>query len=254
MTNKEIPSQAINPGIPTRPEHIFLGRVADGDVAWAPNVNPHILISGSPGSGKTVFLQNLAEQCRIQNWLVFVMNGQPADSDVWLSGRNFDTTNDLVSSVHMLDEVLSILQSRYSTMEAEGVVNYAESTAKLIPILVVIDSLDAIVESRENVFLSSDENLYGKHFASVLASITRFGRAAGVFVAASTTSSLSSELFTNETSLNFGTRITIGSEFDKDSRATNENQDYSEVGENLGRGWISVYGSGEEVQLYGPVV
>lgn len=253
MPNKVIRSKITNPGIPTIPENMFLGRVSDGDLVWTPNANPHILVNGLPGTGKTVFLQNLAEQCRIHNWAIFVIEGEPVSPDLWMPERSFESNDDVVSAVSMLDEMLRIMRYRYGVMEEEGVNNYADSKIDLTPGLIVIDALDKLLEKKEDRFLSSVENPYAQHISALISSITRLGRAAGIYVAASTTKSLD-EFFDNETLLNFGTRVNTGVySSDKERNELNKKNDDSRVDVNLGKAWINIFGKGEEIQLYGPV-
>lgn len=225
-------SRAVNPGIPVRPESMYLGLGTDDDIVWN---SPHILVTGAAGTGKTVFLQNLVEQCRVQNWIVLVIDGDSRGTGEWMPGRNLDTVNDLSSSVHMLNEALSIMKSRYTVMEEEGMNIYSDSKANLIPILVVIDALDTLVSLEENRLADDSTHFRTGELLTTLSHLARLGRAAGIHLAVSGSPSIT-DLITTPTLLDLETRL-----------------DISESESSLRTALLKANGRDEEIQLYGPV-
>lgn len=264
MLKRRISKFASNPGIPNLPDNILLGRAVDSDVEWTPSQAGHILVSGEPGSGKTVFLHNIAEQCRLKNWLVLAINSNPENTDIWLPGRNIDTVTDIVSAIHMLDEVMSIMTSRLQLMENEVVNNFKELENPPLAILVVIDDIDKLLETVEIDSYVQPPTLYTDQFRRLLFSIMRISRAAGIHFVISHTNSLRIRVnplspipqTLNSSSLdvtNFSVQvITSTNSMHKDDVLFG--QELPSLSKTLGKGWISYSNqSSAEVQLYGPV-
>lgn len=252
MRKNRSPTMSANPGIPTLPKNILLGKSMNSDVEWIPSQAGHILVSGGPGSGKTVFLQNLAEQCRLNNWLVLVADGNLDKTDSWFPGRNIDTATDIVAVIHMLDEVLSIMRSRLSLMDEERVNNYAELKQPLFPILVVIDGVDNFLKNDEvDPYLYPDD-LYANQLQTLLFSITRISRAAGIHFAVSHTESIRYPNRSRSELENFSVQVvTDTNSMDKEDVLFGK--EIPSLPSALDRGWISFFNRDDEVQLYWPV-
>lgn len=262
MHRNKFPKVAINPGIPTLPKNLFLGRSINSDVEWIPSQAGHILVSGSPGSGKTVFMQNLAEQCRLKNWLVIAVDGKSDSKDNWLSDRNIDTVSSIDETVKLLHEILSIMKSRFSLMDQERVNNHAELKQPLFPILVVIDGIDHLLNSDDVDPHVYPEDLYTNQLKTLLFSIMRIGRAAGIHFAVSHTKSI--RYSTDRSNVeNVSTLIdpileSFSVQIVTDANCLNKDdilfgKAIPSLPSALDRGWVSFFDRDSEIKMYEPV-
>lgn len=150
---------------PTHPTRIPVGLGEGGAAAeWDPVRNPHLLIVGPTGTGKTIFLNNLITGALARSWTVSI--GDPKE----LSYRGFDptvlgsrglpvwpgistvaTTNRGIERV--IDDAYQLMRRRY-----EQIRNFQIREQDLQPHLLVLDEISELV-ARLNAYQVSEDKL-----------------------------------------------------------------------------------------------
>lgn len=171
-------SVTIHPSVPlptsapyplTPPAHrmrVPIGMGEGGAVAeWDPVHNPHLLIVGPTGTGKTIFLNNLITGALARSWTVSI--GDPKK----LSYRGFDPTVLAARGLpiwpgitmvgtsdrdieRVIDDAYQLMDRRYEQIRTFGVLE-----KDLQPHLLVLDEISELV-ARLNAYQVADEKLH----------------------------------------------------------------------------------------------
>lgn len=132
-------------------------------VIWIPAVEPHILLTGYTGSGKTVFANSLVETLN-DSWTVLPIDASRVE---WKNGAHSFT-----EALEVIDFALDTMNARYSQLLAEDRHSIDSTDQDNNRILIVLDGM-ATFDSSDSRFNECIEKL---------SQILRMGRAAGVHI------------------------------------------------------------------------
>ena len=163
----------INVGLDTENEQTFVCMKS----------NPHWLISGSTGSGKSVFMNNTI--CYLLKNYHYIIHTLFIDlKKVEFSIYNDLKTNllpvaiDYRSAIHILKQLIAIMDSRYKTLEIKGYKNIQEynknETIKQKYIFCFIDELAELILQNK------------KEVTELLCRLLQLGRACGIYLMVAT--------------------------------------------------------------------
>lgn len=142
-------------------------------VNWNLYKEPHLLVVGGTGSGKTFFLQELILKAYKKKMIINIID--PKKADLYQIGVNFfneNTADSTESIIDLLTRNIQIMNERYELIR-----NGIGTTAKdheLSPILIFFDEVSAAIAS-----CSSKDK---KSIHSLLATLILKGRQAGIFI------------------------------------------------------------------------
>ena len=140
---------------------------------WDLYSEPHLLVAGGTGSGKTVFLQEIILKAYKQNMIVNIID--PKKADLYQIGINFfneNTADSTESIVELLNQNIQIMNERYKLIRNE--LGTKAKDHKLSPILIFFDEVSAAVATCS----PKDKKL----IHSLLATLILKGRQAGIFI------------------------------------------------------------------------
>lgn len=178
---------------PKLPKHhggfdLAIGETVDGDVyRFDIREAPHMIIAGSSGSGKSVFLGNLIRQLvETPNVDLYLYDPKKVELSAWeAEAKEYqDTKNDIRDS---LAKLVTTMQERYEKMKAEKVKNIADLGRYRYKV-VVIDEFAEIAMS----------GLAGEYIQS----LAQMGRAAGIHLIIATQRA-STRIINGDTKVNF---------------------------------------------------
>lgn len=139
---------------------------------------PHLLVAGSTGSGKSVFMHN-AIICLSMSPVVFTMIDLKRVELSIYNGLPFmsrPVINDARSAVDALQYEVREMESRYKLMQRENVRNYKQLSKPLAARVIVIDELADLMLNRET----------RKDIEFCIVKIAQLGRAAGMHLIVAT--------------------------------------------------------------------
>lgn len=139
---------------------------------------PHLLVAGSTGSGKSVFMHN-AIVCLSQSPVVFTMIDLKRVELSIYNGLPFmsrPVINDARAAVDALQYEVREMESRYKLMQRENVRNYKQLSKPLAARVIVIDELADLMLNRET----------RKDIEFCIVKIAQLGRAAGMHLIVAT--------------------------------------------------------------------
>ncbi len=165
MPSQPMPTMAQLPLTPPTPEdrmRLPIGMAAGDDIVWwEPAINPHMLLVGPTGSGKTIFINSMIELAAARGWLIDLLDpkelsyrGYIPESlkakglPVW-PGINRVATSELEME-DAIDDIYEELRERYYQLKIFGV-----TEQELRPRLAIIDEAGEMVE-RLNAFHTSE--------------------------------------------------------------------------------------------------
>lgn len=163
---------------------------------------PHLLIAGATGSGKSVIVNNLIYTAMIDGKARFILI-DPKRVELRRYKRSVQTIRyasepgDMISALH---EAMAIVESRYRKMSRKGL---RKTSAD--PVYVIIDELADLMTTNK------------KEVQPLLQRLCQIGRAAGVHVIACTQCPLSTVIPT-PIKVNFDARVGLRTRSRQDSR------------------------------------
>lgn len=164
-----------------------LGENYNGDVLWDPFHSPSLMVYGETAPERTAFLKNIAHQALIANWNFSIVSKNSSSAIDW---KRFPLFNPSVSSSSILRGLLEareLVIERMSLINESGVSTYLGLGNTVTPVIVIIDGLDETLSRKEPVgdylHIQRDTALLAHTIVLYLA---KFGKTAGVFIAAST--------------------------------------------------------------------
>ena len=143
----------------------YLGSDMDGKDIWCDlSQNPHSLVAGTTGSGKSVFLHSMfANSLRIMNTVIFAIDTKRVEFELYKRFDNISIANDYSEAMKMLNRLYREMEYRFVLL--------ANGIKKDIPNIVVI--IDELAD------LSLQQN--GKEFSDLLCRIIQKCRAAKMY-------------------------------------------------------------------------
>lgn len=178
--------------------------------------NPHWLIAGSTGSGKSVFLNNIIKELlkKYNNIIEFCFIDLKQVEFYKYNKLNQNVTkvaNDINSALDLLDNVINLMNDRYFKYQKNGCLTIQEYNKKMNDNEAKKDRyLFVIIDELAELMLQDKKNIQEK-----LQRILQLGRASGIYVL-SATQRPSSDILAGSLKVNFTTRICfkVGSIYD----------------------------------------
>ena len=169
--------------------------------------NPHILIAGTTGSGKSVMINNIICQLLINSnykTSFYMIDTKRVELSRYKKINNpfCQVATDYVTAINFLEEVCSIIDMRYEQMEQEGKVKIDDDEARYI---VVIEELNDLMMASK------------KAVEQYIVKIAQLGRACGVHLLIATQRPVV-ETLTGAIKANIDCRIALKTTSSIDSR------------------------------------
>ncbi len=187
---------------------IVLGESSEGEnvmVDFA--TNPHTLICGSTGSGKSVLMHNLVANMVYLNALgardieLYLVDPKQVEFVAYAAPEFkeyvVDVISDYDSIVDLMERLEIEMESRYALLKEKGYRSLSENPSLMSQIVVVIDEVADIIVNYDKA---------SKRFQRAVASIAQKARAAGIHIIMATQRP-STDVITGTIKANFPARI-----------------------------------------------
>lgn len=196
---------------------LLLGEDDEGKKLWIDmNHNPHLLIAGSTGSGKSVLLHTIVANAlyihalRLRNVWVYLADPKRVEFTEYLNpklkGVVMGVTSSYEDVLEQIQDLHGLMEKRYTQMNNLRMRSIEEDPQKFPIVLMVIDEVaDLIMQDKKN----------GK-FQDALVKLAQKGRAAGIFLVLATQRP-SVDIVTGLIKANFPGRIACKTASRKDS-------------------------------------
>lgn len=140
FSNEDIPNGEIN---------CLLGQTVDGKKMWMDlATNPHLLISGTTGSGKSILLHNLiANLLNYNNTELYLIDPKRIEFS------DYEKHFNKIHVYYTYNEALNLIKSALNVMEFRYDLIRYNQNVKLKPIVIIIDEFaDLIMQDKEDEF------------------------------------------------------------------------------------------------------
>lgn len=141
FTNNDVPVEGIN---------CLLGQTTEGKRLWMDiTQNPHLLISGTTGSGKSILLHNIiANLFNYNNVDLYLVDPKKIEFSAYEEKLNRTrTVYTYEGALQLLNELLEVMEMRYERMRL--------GNTQMKPIVVIIDEFaDLILQDKEEQFFT----------------------------------------------------------------------------------------------------
>lgn len=209
---------------------VSVGVSADGYKMWNWCQNPHALICGETGQGKTEFVKTLLIPLINQGYDVYCIDGKNIDyeyiSDYFTKYTAFDR-NDPEPMLKLLRKFEFLMRERYEFMQAQKINSFIKGEYQ--PVFLLIDE--------QLLILKTLDKKTKQEFESLLSSIILLGRAAGFFLI-STMQRPDAKYISGDLRDNYGARIVVGAAKSESYRMMFGEGDFAPL--ELGKGWCNV--------------
>lgn len=195
---------------------LLLGEDDEGKKFWMDmNHNPHLLIAGSTGSGKSVLLHTLIANAlyvhalRLRNVWIYLADPKRVEFTEYLNpklkGVVMGVTSSYEDVLEQIQDLHGLMEQRYAKMNKIRMRSIEEDPQKFPIVLMVIDEVaDLIMQDK------------GGKFQDALVKLAQKGRAAGIFLVLATQRP-SVDVVTGLIKANFPGRIACKTASRKDS-------------------------------------
>lgn len=130
---------------------------------------PHLLVSGSTGSGKSVFLHDLILSLLSENNQLLMIDPKRVELSIYKGVKGVNVLTDTDDILRGLQSAVDLMYSRYSIMENQGIV---DGHGHFDPYIIIIDELSDLMLNKE----------IKKQVETSICRIAQMGRAAAVHV------------------------------------------------------------------------
>jgi S-DNA-T family DNA segregation ATPase FtsK/SpoIIIE len=192
---------------------ILLGETDEGKPLWIDLVrNPHILVAGGTGSGKSVLMHTIIANAALRNDVSLYLADtkkvefNPYQRKEFSHKLNF-CANDYSSAIAMLEHLYDKMENRYNYLCSKGLSSIEDNPNIFDKVLVVMDEV-------------SDLMLYDKkqkYFENLVVKLAQKARAAGIYMVLATQRP-SVDVLTGLIKANFPARIACKVNSKVDSR------------------------------------
>jgi len=141
-----------NDKVPTGQINCLLGQTVEGQRMWMDlATNPHMLISGTTGSGKSVLLHNIiANLLNYNNVDLYLIDPKRIEFSGYESIEKINVSYTYEDAVSLLEGMLQVMEDRYNRMRL------GQNPASIKPIVIIIDEFaDLILQDKNDVFYTS---------------------------------------------------------------------------------------------------
>lgn len=180
----------------------------DGNVlVWIPSVNPHLLISGTSGSGKTVTVQGIVAELAKAEWQIRINDAKLIE---FLGFRDWPNVELVAASTEeqarLIHWACDLMEERY-----EAIVHRGARISDFEPVLLVLDEFADFRESVTDWYADIKQKGDPAKVAALkrVRSVARKGRTARVHFLVSLQRP-DAEFLTGEVRDNFSARISMG--------------------------------------------
>jgi DNA segregation ATPase FtsK/SpoIIIE, S-DNA-T family len=174
-----------NETVPGPKEMVFpmmLGESEEGRKLWMDmNKNPHLLIAGSTGSGKSTLIANglMLHALRARNVQIFLNDPKRIEFQEYKNPDLSCVIKEIASTysdtLSQLEYLATLMDSRYEKMSGFGIRSIEEDPQKMSLVLCIIDEVaDLMIQDK------------GRKLEALLVKIAQKGRAAGIFMVLAT--------------------------------------------------------------------
>ena len=186
---------------------------------------PHILIAGSTGSGKSLFLSQLIASLVVQKdpseLKLLLVDTKQLDLTLFKSLPHVITVVDKVLELHEhLDRMIKIVRQRTEAMKgtARNIAEYCALTGKQLPYyVIVIDELADVIGLDMELSRGETKDSKRTRISAKIAQIAQISRATGIHIIAATQRP-SIKILSGDIKTNFPTRISFRLPTGVDSR------------------------------------
>ena len=154
----------------------LFGETDEGNPLWVDMVkNPHLLVAGSTGSGKSVFLQLLiANAAKRNDTRLFLIDTKRVEFNIYrdsvFSNLIHSVDNDFEGAMRTLKLLIGIMTERYKYMASIGVQSMEENPIFDKFVLIIDEAADLMLYDRT------------KSFEKQIAKLAQLARAAGIYM------------------------------------------------------------------------
>ena len=126
---------------------IPLGVDEDGEqLSWHPRKQPHMVVVGTTGSGKTVVEQNVVQRLTQAGWKVWVIDGKRIE---FIGLRDWPNVERLASriehQVKLIEDAHDLMNERYALIEAGKA-----TSADFEPVALIVDEATTLLEAADD--------------------------------------------------------------------------------------------------------
>lgn len=159
-------------------EDMYIGQSEDGEVRYKLNRQPHAIVVGPTGGGKSVFMRSQIMQRTAVGHRVFIVDGKGTDYQALSSFPNVamvsSTLPDHIINIHMVVGILKGRESKAKSRTKNGESNWESS---IPPVTLVIDEWANLKNELDSVYKND-----AKEILKDIEEILRIGRQFRVFV------------------------------------------------------------------------
>ena len=142
----------VNQDLPKGEINCLLGQTVDGKRMWMDLAqNPHMLISGTTGSGKSILLHNIiANLYNYNNVDLYLVDPKKIEFSGYDKLLRTNVRHAYDETVALLNGLLGVMETRYER------IRNGESASGMKPIIVIIDEFaDLILQDKNDTFYTS---------------------------------------------------------------------------------------------------
>lgn len=216
---------------------VSIGVAAEGLKMWNWCQNPHALICGETGQGKTEFVKTLLIPLLNEGYQVYCIDGKNIDYEYisdYFSGYTAFQRDDPEPMLKLIRKFEFFMRQRYEHMQSLKINSYVKGGYD--PAFLLIDEQLLILKTLDKEFK--------KDFDGLLSSIVLLGRAAGFFLI-STMQRPDAKYISGDLRDNYGARIVVGAAKSESYRMMFGDSDFEPL--ELGKGWCNV---GVETEIF----
>lgn len=165
---------------------VYAGWLADGTpFQLVPRERSGLLVSGAPGSGKTVLLKRLLRSWAAGGALIAVIDGKRGGDFASMAQYVTVIDGDLEASVKTLTQAHEYMMRRYDAMKRLGITDFWEREPSKRPPLavVVVDEAQTLLDATG---ATKEEKEQVARCTRLIRDLVKLGRAAGVFTVLAT--------------------------------------------------------------------
>ena len=160
---------------------VVLGESVSSKISFNLEKNPHCLIGGATGSGKTYLLKLILYQCILKGYQVYISDfkGGVDYPRIWNARCNI--TFDENTTLSSLNKITAELQNRLSLFSENQCKDIdAYNSISSTPLTRIVFACDEVAELLDETGLSKEEKQLIKEISARIKTIARLGRAAGI--------------------------------------------------------------------------